>query len=86
MQRSQAKHLQSSAELGVSATQSRWVVQWGVGGDVIAQSLDDKRKAGSVVSSSFLEKQVPMAKGDWNVNGDQQISTMKCLWYAKNMM
>jgi len=45
--------------------------------------LDEKQKEEIVLSSSFVEKQVWMARGEWN--GDQQISMMRYLWYAKNV-
>jgi hypothetical protein len=61
------------------------VIPWDVGGVVCAQksNLDEKQKEEIVLSSSFVEKQVWMARGEWN--GDQQILMMRYLWCAKNM-
>lgn len=44
-----------------------------VGGIVSAQQdgLDEMQKAEIVLSSSSVEKQVLMAMGEWNVNGNQ---------------
>jgi len=43
--------------------------------------LDEKQKEEIALTSSFVEKQVLMARDEWTV----KISKMRCLWFAKNM-
>jgi hypothetical protein len=65
----------------VSGAQNHWVIQRDVGGVVSDQKsdLEERRKVEIVLSSSFVEKQVLMARGDWSVNGNQEMLTMRCL-------
>jgi hypothetical protein len=47
--------------------------------------LEDKLKGGIVISLSFAERQVLLARDEWCVGDGQEMSMMRCLWCVKNM-
>lgn len=51
---------------------------WAVVGDQMS-GLEDKLKEGIVISLSFVERRVLLARGEGGVNDGQEMSMLRCL-------